>query len=452
MARSIGLGTVRSLSVVVLAAGVAASGCAQNAAQRPQLNKTGVGAATGAALGAVGGALIGSTTGDAGQGMVLGSVTGAMAGGAVGYGLQRQDEQIAQQKEVISQQSAKIDQQGRELQQLRGGALDDAPIGASGSPRFQMREESLDVSQDAAFGSPSTPPAATGLPSARSATSTFGAVEPIGGIQPTLPTAASLPEVGAISAGGAASAGFSIPEKNRRSVELTGTGLQGTPEPFDIRANERSAASEEARSRMGAPLSAGTRLINPGRKESHGATASSVTKIDELPDLPPIEVPSSVRTEPTVAKIEPVAKVESRTKTTAGGLPEAKAVRSADSALDAAPADAEAESMPVVSVVESKNTNDVLKPSDSNCLEGEAEAERARNASSDADKLFYFRRALRLCPKEPVYRIEIGRVYSGIGRTEDARFEFTKALELDPDNEIAQDELSMLMLQSQNAY
>jgi predicted Zn-dependent protease len=111
------------------------------------------------------------------------------------------------------------------------------------------------------------------------------------------------------------------------------------------------------------------------------------------------------------------------------------------------------EAIPVVSIIESADTSDVLVPKDSNCIEGETEAERARNASSEADKVFYYRRALRLCPKEPVYRIEMGRVYVEIGKAEEARFEFTKALELDPENEIAQDELSMLMIDSNtNTY
>ncbi len=110
-------------------------------------------------------------------------------------------------------------------------------------------------------------------------------------------------------------------------------------------------------------------------------------------------------------------------------------------------------SMPVVKIVKSADTDEPLMPKDTNCIEGETEAERARNATSEADKMFYYRRALRLCPKEPVYHIEMGRVYSEIGKSNDARFSFTKALELDPENEIAQDELSLLMLESDsNVY
>ncbi len=80
----------------------------------------------------------------------------------------------------------------------------------------------------------------------------------------------------------------------------------------------------------------------------------------------------------------------------------------------------------------------------SKCMLAETEAERARNAASDADKLFYYRRAIQLCPSAAVYHIEIGRVYIDIGRQEDAEFEFRRALDLDPDNRQAQDQLTLL--------
>ncbi|MCB0344501.1 MAG: hypothetical protein KDD66_05265 [Bdellovibrionales bacterium] len=85
-----------------------------------------------------------------------------------------------------------------------------------------------------------------------------------------------------------------------------------------------------------------------------------------------------------------------------------------------------------------------VTPAGNKCMLAEAEAERARNAASDADKLFYYRRAIQLCPSTAVYHIEIGRVYIDIGRQEDAEFEFRRALDLDPDNRQAQDQLTLL--------
>ena len=80
------------------------------------------------------------------------------------------------------------------------------------------------------------------------------------------------------------------------------------------------------------------------------------------------------------------------------------------------------------------------------CGDAENEVVRARSAASDTDKLFYYRRALRLCKSKPEYHVEIGRVYNSIGRKDEAEFEFSRALEIDPEHRDAQDELTMLML------
>ncbi|MDR2337878.1 MAG: tetratricopeptide repeat protein [Deltaproteobacteria bacterium] len=73
-------------------------------------------------------------------------------------------------------------------------------------------------------------------------------------------------------------------------------------------------------------------------------------------------------------------------------------------------------------------------PKDPSCVNAELEAERARNATTQADKLFYLRRASRLCTSFAGYHIEIGQVYAALGRKEDARFSYNKALELEPNN------------------
>lgn len=78
------------------------------------------------------------------------------------------------------------------------------------------------------------------------------------------------------------------------------------------------------------------------------------------------------------------------------------------------------------------------------CLEAENEASRARQASSDADKLFYFRRALRLCGESSNFHFETGKAYLAIGREEDAAFEFRAAVELDSQNQAAKQMLTSL--------
>lgn len=84
------------------------------------------------------------------------------------------------------------------------------------------------------------------------------------------------------------------------------------------------------------------------------------------------------------------------------------------------------------------------KSSDPACADAEQDAEKAINATSTADKLFYYKRALHLCPKEAQFHIAAGKVYVEIGQTEDAKFEFRQAIDLDPGNEEAQQQLSLL--------
>lgn len=81
---------------------------------------------------------------------------------------------------------------------------------------------------------------------------------------------------------------------------------------------------------------------------------------------------------------------------------------------------------------------------DGSCVSAADEAKRAERSTSDADKLFYYRRAIRLCPNNPVYHVGAGTVYASIGRVEDAKFSFNKALALDPDNEVANEQLQIL--------
>lgn len=94
--------------------------------------------------------------------------------------------------------------------------------------------------------------------------------------------------------------------------------------------------------------------------------------------------------------------------------------------------------------VDLTNLND-LQSFDANCMQAEDEAKRARKATSDADKLFYYRRALRLCATEPSYHVDIAKVYESIGRLDDARFEYNQAIQLDPDNTTANKRLAALV-------
>ncbi len=61
-----------------------------------------------------------------------------------------------------------------------------------------------------------------------------------------------------------------------------------------------------------------------------------------------------------------------------------------------------------------------------------------------ADKLFHFRRALRLCPDSADYHNGLGEVYLVLNRKNDAEFEFKEALRLNPSLYIAKKNLNMI--------
>lgn len=82
--------------------------------------------------------------------------------------------------------------------------------------------------------------------------------------------------------------------------------------------------------------------------------------------------------------------------------------------------------------------------SDGDCTKAAQEFSRAKSSVSDADRLFYLRRALRLCPSNASYHLEVGRIYNRLGRTEDADYEFRQALDLEPGNAEAKKELARL--------
>ena len=65
------------------------------------------------------------------------------------------------------------------------------------------------------------------------------------------------------------------------------------------------------------------------------------------------------------------------------------------------------------------------------CVKALGEVRTAEQATENADKLFRYRRALRLCPSEPSFHNGLGEVYLALNRKVDAEFEFKEALSLD---------------------
>jgi tetratricopeptide (TPR) repeat protein len=81
---------------------------------------------------------------------------------------------------------------------------------------------------------------------------------------------------------------------------------------------------------------------------------------------------------------------------------------------------------------------------DDDCSRADQEYQRANTSISDADKLFYLRRALRLCSSKANFHLATGKVYAKLGRTEDAEYEFRQVLDLESNNAEATKELASL--------
>lgn len=85
------------------------------------------------------------------------------------------------------------------------------------------------------------------------------------------------------------------------------------------------------------------------------------------------------------------------------------------------------------------------------CGKGESEAQRAESSMEPADKLFYLRRAIRLCPSNASYHTRLANEYALLGRNEDAKASFEDALKLDSSLSEAKTGLANLASQTLSA-
>lgn len=180
---------------------------------------------------------------------------------------------------------------------------------------------------------------------------------------------------------------------------------------------------------------------SPRRKDSPnlGAVASN-TRSPEPKKVAAIPAPKPIPTaklDTPAPKKEIVRAVPAPEVKEIGSKPKAEVAKPEPvKAVASAP---EKKEMPAPSAVAKMTTAETT-----GCKEATDEARRAEEAVSEADKLFYYRRAARLCPVEASYRVKIGQVYATLGKKDQAKGEFEKALEIDPENVIANEELSLL--------
>lgn len=96
-----------------------------------------------------------------------------------------------------------------------------------------------------------------------------------------------------------------------------------------------------------------------------------------------------------------------------------------------------------------KSTNSVISAESTlngtiECKNAREEVQRAKVLDEPADKLFHYRRALRLCPDVAAFHNELGELYLSLDRAGDAEYEFSQALRIDPSYQPAQINLTRL--------
>ena len=79
-------------------------------------------------------------------------------------------------------------------------------------------------------------------------------------------------------------------------------------------------------------------------------------------------------------------------------------------------------------------TKSASKSNDPGCQLAEGEAKRGVSAANVAEKLYYYRKAVRHCPNNVSYHVEIAKAYKAIGRDKEAEGELMMATQLEPNN------------------
>ena len=405
---------------LLLATSLFHTGCSYLNRQDPDLNlpeprvsTTGAGAITGAAVGAGLGLAIGASSGNAGEGLAVGTVAGAAAGAVIGNVIEKQENKKRQQ--IVRDQDSVIEEQQIEINELKKTREDKNSSTRSKSLSSSSSSKSTKASSRAMLSRNYKQKNASsylkegykGNPRAVRFSSTD--VDPRAEKTKLVAKTETKAQT------------KNLPAANQIASKKTETKLT------ELSSDKAKLASKEA--------SAPKTIAAASSKTQHVAEALAAEK-EKAREV--VQMPSS-------SELPPAREVASNTAT---GTIGSAVAEEADEAVAEAAKPVEKAVTTTTAAVETlpKAVESAAKkaPSDPACANAEQEAIRARNSSSDADRLFYLRRAARLCPSFAGYHVEIGQIYTQLGRKEDARFALTKALELDPDNASAKERLNIL--------
>jgi len=343
---------------------------------------TAVGAATGGAMGAGVGALVGNQAGSAAGGLLVGAVAGASTGAMIGNVLEGQEHEGYRRDEAIERQEQMLRAQRGQIEELRRLSQDSV----------QYRGGSV-ASGNRAVQSGQRSGATSITGSSQSAVSRGVTPAPI---PPVAPGAVSP---GTVSPGAVAS-------RSQTAPRTTSSGF-----------SERTIVSEPA-----PPQRLGDTAPSPRASASPTAIAPPSAPTEALPTAPSfVEVPAEQPSRSAASE---------RSTTPTVGAGDASNFGDRESAIAGSTASAEVFA--------------VRRPSSPECEEAREEFRQGSALQENSDKLFHFRRALRLCPEDPTIQNAMGELYVSLGRIDDAQYQFQEALRIEPTYQTARQNLANL--------
>lgn len=391
---------------------------------------TAIASATGGAFGAGLGAIIGHQTGDAGAGLALGAAAGAGAGAAIGNALEAQEKVMRTQDEAIERQDRIIESQRAELEELRRASQDNVQYGgAEARLRSSLGAQTAGASSRGAlsFGSdragserripwPPRENVSSEVSGRRELASLSGSLNQQDRFQDRFEGRTAFGSLDSETARPVESLG----QIRERSIgtERPISNDVNTPSNFEI-ARNRYSSSVSSESDLPSPVA-------PRFQEEPDHKLSDEVRIRE----PEVAAVGSIGKSPVAERLGDIG-----LKTKPSGMDSAE--------LNPAPEqDEETVARKVDDPKASIGRVISSTPNTPECEKAQEEAGKAERAGQIADKLFHFRRALRLCPTNPAFHNGLGEVYLSLDRRDDAKFEFSEALRIDPSFTPAQQHLS----------